>query len=224
MGVYRQKYEDWFNNLTDAERKAETERLNSSKSVRKQPASKTAPAIQEPKIVNVPSNVSPAGPVFSLPNLTPMQVMQQPQQVQIMPQHVTMQMMPAKDRQTLLDDILKREPVEPARSPRQLFFKEWLSLSKNKKKKESDAKSAWKALDKKDKKKWKERLEPQRQKYIEDYTIFVRGLDKEELEMYTELKQKRDEEEENQNDSSDSDSDSSESDDSEDSSDSDSDI
>ena len=79
-------------------------------------------------------------------------------------------------------------------------------------------------MSKADKKKWHEKLEPMRQKYIEDYTIFVRRLDKEELEMYTELKQKRDEEEESQNDSSDSDSDSSESDDSDSDSDSDSDV
>lgn len=122
----------------------------------------------------------------------------------------------------LLDDILKREPVEPARSAKQLFTSEW--LAKHKKKKQSDAKEAWKSLDKKEKKKWHEKLEPQRQKYIEDYTVFVRGLDKEELEMYTELKQKRDEEEEGQNDSSDSESDSSESDESDSDSESDSDI
>ena len=126
-----------------------------------------------------------------------------------------------KDRQSLLDEILKREPVEPARSPKQLFVAEY--LLKHKKKKQVDAKAAWKALEKKEKKKWHEKLEPQRQKYIEDYTVFVRGLDKEELEMYTELKQKRDEEEESQNDSSDSESDTSESDDSDSESDSDSD-
>ena len=127
----------------------------------------------------------------------------------------------SKDRQILLDEILKREPVEPARSPKQLFVSEFQAITKNKKKKQ--AKEAWKALDKKEKKKWHEKLEPQRQKYIEDYTVFVRGLDKEELEMYTELKQKRDEEEESQNDSSDSESDTSESDDSDSESDSDSD-
>ena len=31
-------------------------------------------------------------------------------------------------------------------------------------------------------------LEPQRQRYIEAYTIFVRGLNKEELELYTDMK------------------------------------
>ena len=34
MGVYRQKYEDWFNGLSEAERKAETSRMNSGKSTR----------------------------------------------------------------------------------------------------------------------------------------------------------------------------------------------
>merc|ERR1719266_2702147 len=185
--------------------------MNSSKTMRKAPVTKVAGAtpVQEPKIVNVPSNVTPAGPAFSLANLTP--VMVQPQ-MSMMQQPVAMQVIPGKDRQQLLDDILKREPVEPARSPKQLFISEW--LTKHKKKKPSDAKDAWKASDKKEKKKWHEKLEPQRQKYIEDYTVFVRGLDKEELEMYTELKQKRDEEEEGQNDSSDSESDSSESDES----------
>ena len=94
--------------------------------------------------------------------------------------------------------------MEPARSPKQLFVTEW--LQKHKKKKAPDAKEAWKTLDKKEKKKWVEKLEPQRQKYIEAYTVFVRGLDKEELELYTELKAKRDQEEEarRQNESSDS--------------------
>ena len=123
MGVYRQKYEDWFNNLNEQERKAETARMNSTKSIRKQPAKNnavqaaqaaqaaaaasnigsgggqttTTSVIHEPKIVNVPSNVTPAGPAFSITNLTPISVMQagvQPQPVQMsqmMPQPVTMQ-------------------------------------------------------------------------------------------------------------------------------------
>merc|ERR1711860_456159 len=168
--------------------------------------------------------------------------MQSGQQVQ-MQQMQPQQPLPVqqKDRQQLLDDILKREPVEPARSAKQLFVNEYLGklhkilsqfglkfnfflfLGKHKKKDRNAGKSAWKALDKKEKKKWHEKLEPQRQRYIDDYTIFVRRLDKEELEMYTELKQKRDEEEESQNDSSDSESDSSESGDSDSESDSDSD-
>ncbi len=259
MGVYRQKYEDWFNNLNEAERKAETSRLNSTKTVRNK-GSATAAAkqnaqaqaqqhhqqqqqqqqqqqlvqqqqiIQEPTIVNVPSNMTPAGPAFSL---TPIMMPTQPVQLQVQPVNnmpvvavggggaaAGGQAAGGKDREKLLQDILNREPVEPARSPRQLFITEW--LSKHKKKKPADAKGAWKSLDKKEKKKWQEKLEPQRVKYIEDYTVFVRGLDKDELEMYTELKQKRDEEEEGQNDSSDSDSDTSDSEDSESESESDS--
>merc|ERR1712038_2177476 len=105
MGVYRQKYEDWFNALNETERKAETARMNSSKTMRKAPATKVAgaTAVQEPpKIVNVPSNVTPAGPAFSLANLTP--VMVQPQ-MSMMQQPVTMQVIPTaagKDRQQLL--------------------------------------------------------------------------------------------------------------------------
>merc|ERR1712048_1002626 len=148
----------------------------------------------------------------------------QPQQ-QAQPQTVTLHhggiIGPYKDHTALRAEILKREPVEPARSPKQLFITDW--LAKHKKKKLADAKEAWKTIGKQEKKKWLEKLEPQRQKYIEDYTVFVRGLDKEELEMYTELEQKRDEEEESQNDSSDSESDTSESDDSDSESDSDSD-
>ena len=130
MSVYRQKYEDWFNQLTDVERKAETARMNSSKSVKRQPAAaknannaSTTTTINEPKFVNVPSNVTPAGPAFSIANLTPV-VMQSGQQIQMQPQ----QPLPVqqKDRQTLLDDILKREPVEPARSAKQLFVNEFL--------------------------------------------------------------------------------------------------
>merc|ERR1712080_312389 len=138
---------------------------------------------------------------------------QPPQQQQQAPQTVTLHhggiIGPYKDHTALRAEILKREPVEPARSPKQLFITDWLAMAKHKKKKLADAKEAWKTIGKQEKKKWLEKLEPQRQKYIEDYTVFVRGLDKEELEMYTELKQKRDEEEEarRQNESSDSDSD-----------------
>ena len=133
MSVYRQKYEDWFNALNEAERKAETARMNSSKTVKRQPANNaknaannasTTTTIAEPKFVNVPSNVTPAGPAFSITNLTPV-VMQSGQQVQMQMQ--PQQAMPIqKDRQQLLDDILKREPVEPARSAKQLFVNEYL--------------------------------------------------------------------------------------------------
>ena len=37
------------------------------------------------------------------------------------------------DQNKLREDILQREPVEPARSPKQLYVTEW--LAKNKKKK-----------------------------------------------------------------------------------------
>ena len=46
MSVYRQRYEEWFNNLSDVEREAETSRLNSNKSTRKTGAAKIK---QEPK-------------------------------------------------------------------------------------------------------------------------------------------------------------------------------
>ena len=40
----------------------------------------------------------------------------------------------------------------------------------------ADAKTAWKGLDKKEKKKWTEKLEPKRQKYIEvGITLFNRN-------------------------------------------------
>ena len=84
----------------------------------------TTTTINEPKFVNVPSNVTPAGPAFSITNLTPV-VMHSGQQVQMQMQ--PQQAMPIqKDRQQLLDDILKREPVEPARSAKQLFVNEYL--------------------------------------------------------------------------------------------------
>ena len=46
MSVYRQKYEGWFNALSEAEREAETARLNSNKTVRKPAPVKIK---QEPK-------------------------------------------------------------------------------------------------------------------------------------------------------------------------------
>ena len=102
----------------------------------------------------------------------------------------------------LRSEILRREPVEPARSPKQLFLSDYVKKQRRKDKKstdqklQSDAKEIWRVTDKKDKKKWLKMLEPQRQKYIEAYTIFVRGLNKEELELYTEMKARRDAEDE----------------------------
>lgn len=292
MAVYRQKYEDWFNYLSEAERRAETARMNACKSTRAKhnahmrQLAEASPMKQEfpyqiqhsvqlspsaddhqgpidlddsplmggpeahhhhlnnhhhqveHKILPIPTQVTPVGPPISLANLTPVMMpqgvapppgtmipinipTQQPISIQAIPIHggqghqmqqqqvpppPALHILPAmpavKDRAALRADILRREPIEPARSPRQLFILDW--LVNNKKKTPEDARKAWRGLERKDKKKWLERLEPQRQKYIEDYTVFVRGLDKEELEMYTELKQKRDEEEEakRQNDSS----------------------
>ena len=69
----------------------------------------------------------------------------QPQQ-QAQPQTVTLHhggiIGPYKDHTALRAEILKREPVEPARSPKQLFITDW--LAKHKKKKLADAKEAWK--------------------------------------------------------------------------------
>ena len=102
----------------------------------------------------------------------------------------------------LRTEILRREPVEPARSPKQLFLSDYAKKTRRKDKKstdqklQSDAKEIWKVTDKKDKKKWLKMLEPQRQRYIEAYTIFVRGLNEEELELYTEMKARRDAEDE----------------------------
>jgi len=108
-----------------------------------------------------------------------------------------------KDRvESLKVEILRREPVEPARSHKQLFIADFVKKGKKKDKRISDAKltsdarEVWRMNDKKDKKKWLKMLEPQRQRYIEAYTIFVRGLNKEELELYTEMKARRDAEEE----------------------------
>merc|ERR1719483_2032166 len=84
---------------------------------------------------------------------------------------------PEKDRvEVLRAEILRREPVEPARSHKQLFLSDYLKKMR--------------------KKKWLKMLEPQRQRYIEAYTISVRGLNKEELELYTEMKARRDAEDE----------------------------
>lgn len=99
-------------------------------------------------------------------------------------------------------EILRREPVEPARSHKQLFLSDYHKKNRKKDKKSTDeklfadGKVFWRNMDKKDKRKWVKMLEPQRQRYIEAYTIFVRGLNKEELELYTDMKARRDAEEE----------------------------
>merc|ERR1712142_22134 len=59
MGVYRQKYEDWFNNLNEQERKAETARMNSTKSIRKQPAKNNA--VQAAQAAAAASNIGSGG-------------------------------------------------------------------------------------------------------------------------------------------------------------------
>ena len=144
MGVYRQEYEEWFSNLSEEERKAETNRNSLKKNTRNPPTAKVVP----------PASVGVSSP----------------------PVLVQQGSVTSKNIETLKSNILKREPVEPARSPKQLFINEW--LLKHKKKKAGDAKEVWKRMEKKAKKIWQEKLEPQRQKYIEAYTVFVRGLDK----------------------------------------------
>ena len=259
MTIYRQQYEEWFDGLNEEERKAETARMNTSKSKPKNAQAAQNAALkkqqqqqqqqlqqqlqqqqqhqqqQQQQLMFQQQQQPQAIPIYSIhpvpqqgQQMQPQQIIQiqQPPQMQtIQPQIQLQPQLPQqpqpppqamrRDVNALRAAILKREPVEPPRSPKQLYISEYLSKSRKKKNTPADAKEAWKALDKKDKKKWAEKLEPQRQKYIEAYTVFVRGLDKEELELYTELKRKRDEEEEEakrQNDSSDSDdSDSSES-------------
>jgi len=104
--------------------------------------------------------------------------------------------------EALRAEILRREPVEPARSHKQLFLSDYVKKARKKDKKSNDAKLSfdgkeiWRVTEKKDKKKWLKMLEPQRQRYIEAYTVFVRGLNKEELELYTEMKARRDAEDE----------------------------
>ena len=58
MGVYRQKYEDWFNGLSEAERKAETSRMNSGKSTRAR--NNAAAAAAAAQGLPVPAKASPA--------------------------------------------------------------------------------------------------------------------------------------------------------------------
>lgn len=209
MSVYRQAYEDWFSSLSEEERRAETSRVNTSKTkVSKANAlnkGKVAPAAPTGHIVSLGPQTTIAPQTVSF---TMTQPQQQSQQMMTIPQQIIVQAAPppvVRDANQLLQNVLQREPVEPARSPKQLFISEW--LLRHKKKKPQDAQEAWKALTREEKKQWAEKLEPQRQKYIEAYTVFVRGLDKEELELYTDLKEKRDEEEEarRRNESSDSD-------------------
>jgi len=128
------------------------------------------------------------------PQLQPQQQQQQQSWIQVKAE---------KDRvEGLKLEILRREPVEPARSHKQLFMTDYIKKCKKKDKRitdskaNSEARDFWRQTDKKDKKKWLKMLEPQRQRYIEAYTIFVRGLNKEELELYTEMKARRDAEEE----------------------------
>ena len=223
MSIYRAHYENWFNNLNEEERKAETARMNTSKGKGKASVAAakkmttvdanailatTLPA-QQPQTINFNLNqpqVMAAQPMMIQqpqtiavqPAQAMPQQMMQPQMMQPQPQQTP------KDLEKMQENILRREPVEPARSAKQLFINDW--LPNHRKKSLSDAKAAWKKLDRKEKQAWENQLEPQRQKYIDEYTVFVRGLNKEELELYTALKNKRDKEEEmrKQNESSDS--------------------
>lgn len=139
------------------------------------------------------------------PIMTSQPVQQQPQPIHHQPpvQVPLVSVKPEQDRvESLRAEILRREPVEPARSHKQLFLSDYVKKSRKKDKKSTDqkllfdGKEIWKVTDKKDKKRWLKMLEPQRQRYIEAYTIFVRGLNKEELELYTEMKARRDAEDE----------------------------
>jgi len=129
MAVYRQKYEDWFNGLSDAEREAETARLNSNKTARKPGVIKikqeskpmmTAPTIQQqqppPQIL---ANLTPV----MVPGMTGIQMSQPISVVQTIPIHDAGPMIVQvstnngmnNERTMLLSSILQREPQEPAR-------------------------------------------------------------------------------------------------------------
>ncbi len=214
MGVYRQQYENWLEGLTERQKQIETARGNTAKNKMPKPA---APGKMPPMAKDTTQQQQ-----LLLAGSQPIQaatvnVVAAP--AGVAPEAATSS---GRDPDELRQAVLSREPVEPARSSKQLFIADWLKKPKNKKKKVTDAKTEWKKLDKKERKKWQETLDPLRQKYIEDYTVFVRALDKEELEMYTELKAKRDEDEEKKRANESSDSDESESSESESDSDSDS--
>ena len=89
-----------------------------------------------------------------------------------------------------LQHVLKREPVEPERSSKELF-------AKQKGIDASNAKEAWKQLDKSERKRWREIMKIKRRRYEEDVCSFIRGLDANELAVYQvyHFKQKQSEKE-----------------------------
>lgn len=245
MVKYKTEYNEWFESLTPEEKKAERERTTTKSN------KKSAP---HPALVgsnNLTSPTQPSPPQHSPPQPSPPQPLHvpypnlsagnaaQPMLVKVevvpppppppipLPQEPPV---PTEMERTeaMREEILRREPVEPARSHKQLFLSDYIKKSRKKDKKSSDAKissdgkSVWRDMEKKDKKKWVKMLEPQRQRYIEAYTIFVRGLNKEELELYTDMKARRDAEDEAKRATESSDSEESESSESESDSDSDS--
>merc|ERR1712001_556652 len=91
MGVYRQKYEDWFNALNEAERKAETSRMNSGKSTRARNNAAAAAAAAQGLTVTAKS--SPAK--LRQQQQQQQQQLQQEQQLQQDQQHQLQQNQPA---------------------------------------------------------------------------------------------------------------------------------
>jgi len=224
MSKYKTEYNDWFESLTQEEQKAERDRTTtkSSKKSVSQPLLLSASTTPPSQII--PPVVPPTAPI-PYPNLQPATHPTQQQQmimkVEMVPplppqvqvpepiHHVTPLNPIHPNIPTEMDridamriEILRREPLEPARSHKQLFLSDHLKKNRKKDKKSTDSKileegkQIWRKMEKKDKRKWVKMLEPQRQRYIEAYTIFVRGLNKEELELYTDMKARRDAEDE----------------------------
>lgn len=232
MSKYKTEYNDWFESLTQEEQKAERDRTttkSSKKSVAHPmlisasttlPSQHPTPTTHHIQPVTIPQPVA-----IPYPNLQPVSHPMGSQQQMIMkvdtmmvpplPPHIPephinpvipvppVQVPTEMDRiDAMRIEILRREPVEPARSHKQLFLSEYHKKNRKKDKKATDdklfadGKVVWRSMEKKDKRKWLKTLEPQRQRYIEAYTIFVRGLNKEELELYTDMKARRDAEEE----------------------------
>lgn len=160
MSDYRKNYDEWFKNLTDEEREAETDRSKSSK-----PSKATKP---NKKPVVVKSEIQPEQ--NDLQNINAVQVSKQ-----------------LKERKVILNSLLEREPQEPPSDAKQFFILEY--LTKHKKKTPNEVEDIWRDMDKKDRKKWKRKCKSKSEEYVEDYTKFVESLKKKEVDVYTEYKQ-----------------------------------
>ncbi|XP_039278514.1 nucleolar transcription factor 1-A-like isoform X3 [Nilaparvata lugens] len=96
-----------------------------------------------------------------------------------------------KKPETSTAEMFANEPAVPPKTATEYFVKKYLSEKHGEPISKQQAKGAWQALSDKKRLKYEKELTLLKAKYIHDYEAFLKGMDKQQLEKFSELTQKR---------------------------------